>query len=272
MGITHIIRGDDHVSNTPKQLLFYEALGCEPPHFAHMPLMMGKDGSKLSKRHGAVSVSEYKNQGFLPEALSNYLILLGWSPGEGKEIIGLKDASGIFKVEDLGNVQARFDVDKLTWVNGEHIRRKDSAALSGLLLEKYPEYSPADKEYFAKVAELYKERLHLLADFKGLTECFFNDDFPEDPKARKKAEKYLADENVGKAFGELKDALSASADFSKGSVENICRNIAEKYNIKPAALIHPTRFAVSGMSHGAGLFEMMELLGKDRVLKRLGKI
>ena len=272
MKITHVIRGDDHVSNTPKQILFYEALGIRPPHFAHMPLMMGKDGSKLSKRHGAVAVFEYKKSGFLPEALSNYLMLLGWTPGEAKEIITLEEAAKAFKVEDIGDVQARFDVDKLRWINSEYIKNKSTEELTQMLKSADKTIAGSDKAYLEKVVELYKTRFRTFDEFEELTKCFFTDDFPTDEKSQKKLNKHLKDNETKKALSEFKDELQKLTDFDKEKVEKVCRRVAEKHKLKPAAVIHPTRVAISGKTAGAGLFEMMELLGKDKVTERLTKV
>ncbi len=269
MGITHVIRGADHISNTPKQLLFYEALELNPPKFAHMPLMMGKDGAKLSKRHGAVAVVEYKKEGFLPEALSNYLLLLGWSPGKDREIISLEEVIKLFKIEDISNVQARFDIDKLRWINGECIKNKDTKVLANLLKDKVAK--DINQNYLEKVVDLYKTRFHTLSELTTLTKAFFIEDFPIDVEAQKKLEKYLKDSKTKKAFAEFKTDLEKLKNFNKENIEKICRDIAKKYNIKPAAIIHPTRVAISGKIVGAGLFEMMELLGKKKVLERLEK-
>ncbi|MGB2705267.1 MAG: glutamate--tRNA ligase [Candidatus Omnitrophota bacterium] len=272
MRITHIIRGDDHLSNTPKQLLFYEALGIKPPQFAHMPLMMGKDGAKLSKRHGAVAVYEYKKEGFLPEALSNYLLLLGWSPGENREIIGLEEAVKLFDIKDLGNVQARFDTDKLKWINSEHIRKKKATELASLLKSRDKELAEQDPAYLEKVVDLYKTRFRTLNEFTSLAQCFFSDDFPTDSDAQKKLDKYLKDGKTKKALVEFNSELEKLSRFNKEEIEKVCRSVAGKHNIKPAAIIHPTRVAISGKAVGAGLFEMMELLGREKVAARLEKI
>ena len=269
MRITHVIRGDDHISNTPKQLLFYKALGIEPPKFAHMPLMMGKDGSKLSKRHGAVAVVEYKKERFLPEALSNYLLLLGWSPGENKEIISLEDAKKTFKIEDLSNVQAKFDIDKLKWINAEHIKGKDTKKLTELLISAGNLDSSIDRGYLEKVVDLYKTRFRTLSEFAGLTQCFFKDDFPVDKDAKKKFDKHVKDEKTKKALSEFKKELEKLKNFTKEEIEKICRALAENHGIKTAAIIHSTRVSISGKTVGAGLFEMMELLGREKVVARL---
>lgn len=270
--ITHIIRGDDHISNTPKQLLIYEALEFKMPKFAHMPLMMGKDGSKLSKRHGACAVFEYKNEGFLPEALSNYLILLGWSPSENREIISLKEAVKLFKVEDLGDVQVQFDIDKLRWINAEYIKNKSTGELAQILRAMDKTVCKADGTYLEKVVELYKTRFRTLAEFAPLTMSFFTDDFPVNKDAQKKYNKYLKEKNTKNALLEFKETLHKLDNFNKENIENICKCVATKYKIKPAAIIHTVRIVISGMTRGAGLFEMMEILGKEKVINRLEKI
>jgi glutamyl-tRNA synthetase len=272
MNITHIIRGDDHVSNTPKQMLLYEALGLRIPHFAHMPLMMGKDGAKLSKRHGAVAVSEYRNEGFLPQALANYLALLGWSPGGDRELITMEEAIRLFDVAHLSDVQARFDIDKLKWINGEYIKKMHTADLAELLRKTGRVGGAADQHYVEKVTELYKTRFRTLNEFTFLTEGFFKDDFQTEEAALKKRDTYLGDETTKRAISEFAGKLEQLEPFEKEAIEKACRNLAETYNIKPATIIHPTRVALSGRTAGAGLFEMMELLGKVRVVERLKKL
>ena len=272
MQITHIIRGDDHISNTPKQILFYEAMGLEPPHFAHMPLMMGSDGAKLSKRHGGVSVEEYKKEGFLPEALANYLMLLGWSPGEDKEIISLKEAVKIFDITDLKDVQAMFDVQKLRWLNGEYIMAKSTEELTPLvkstLIASGMEEGRIDNEMLTKLVELYKVRMKTLSDFAELTDFFFKDEYVIDEKG---VRKYLTDDGVKENLKIFAEKIEKLEDFSHENIEKVCRDISEERSLKAAQIIHPTRVAVSGKMKGAGLFEMMEVLGKKKVIERRRK-
>jgi glutamyl-tRNA synthetase len=270
--ITHIIRGDDHISNTPKQILFYEAMSITPPKFAHMPLMMGADGAKLSKRHGGVSVEEYKKEGFLPEALANYLLLLGWSPGEDKEIISLEEAVKIFDIADMTDVQAKFDVQKLRWLNGEYIMAKSAEELTPLvkntLIASGMEEEKIDGEMLAKLVELYKVRMKTLSDFVELTDFFFKDDYIVDEKGVKK---YLTDDGVKENLKIFAERIEKLEDFSHENIEKVCRDISEERSLKAAQIIHPTRVAVSGKMKGAGLFEMMEVLGKQKVLERMRK-
>ena len=272
MGITHIIRGDDHLSNTPKQMLFYRAMGLEAPAFAHMPLMMGVDGAKLSKRHGAVAIEEYRREGFLPEALANYLMLLGWSPGDDNQVISLDKAVKVFELEDMRDVQARFDVQKLRWLNGEYIMRKTTEEMLPLVKKQMSasgrDLAGSDDKRLMKLIDLYKVRIKTLDEFGGLTECFFRDDFAVDEKARAKyLDKKDNRENV-RVFAEKLEALEP---FTHEEIESVCRRIAEERGLKAAGIIHPTRVAISGSTQGAGLFEMMEVLGKEKVIERMKK-
>lgn len=272
MGITHIIRGDDHISNTPKQALFYEALGHDLPSFAHIPLMMGTDGAKLSKRHGAVAVEEYRNEGYLPEALVNYLVLLGWNPGDEREILSLEEAVKLFTIEKMSDVQARFDVQKLRWMNAEYIKAGPAGGLLPLVRRHLTNagYDTAalPEGTLIKLIELYKVRIKTISEFPALTACFFTDDYSFEEKGSRK---YLEPaENRGnlKVFA---DRLENIDEFTSARIEDVCRQVAEERELKAAQIIHPTRMAISGTTQGAGLFEMMEILGKDKVLSRMRK-
>lgn len=271
LGVTHIIRGDDHVSNTPKQVLFYEALGAVPPVFGHMPLIMGIDGAKLSKRHGGVSVEEYKQEGFLPEALTNYLLLLGWSPGEDREIISLEEAVKLFDIKDMKGVQAKFDIQKLRWVNGEYIMGKTPDDLLPLVKERLAgtaERGTDDDERLKKIIALFQPRAKTLSEMISMTDYFFTDSYTVDEKGK---EKYLTGDDDLKAVKLFAEKLDAAEEFTHGSAEEICRALAGELGVKAGAVIHPTRMALSGKTAGAGLFEMMEVLGKDKVLERMRK-
>ncbi|MDH7512501.1 MAG: glutamate--tRNA ligase [Clostridiales bacterium] len=270
LAITHILRGDDHISNTPKQILFYEALGLAPPRFGHMPLILGPDGSKLSKRHGGVSVEEYRKEGFLPEALVNHLILLGWFPGEEHEILAPEEAVRLFDIADLNAVQAKFDIQKLRWLNAEHIMRKKTEDLLPLIKEQLSaaglDFAGLGGDHLLKLIDLYKVRMKTLREFVSLTECFFRDDFNVEEEGRKK---YLDKAESKENIGLLADRLEALEEFTAAAIEEACRRLAEEKGLKPVSLIHPARMAVSGRTSGAGLFEMMELLGREKVLTRL---
>ena len=268
LGITHILRGDDHVSNTPKQILFYEALGLPIPEFGHMPLILGRDGAKLSKRHGGVSVREYRDEGFLPEALANYLILLGWMPKDGKEIIPQERAVREFEITSMNDVQAKFDLDKLRWINSEYICAAPDERLLPLVKDRLKaagfDLSGRDDVYVANVLGLYRVRIKTLAELPAMTDFFFRDDFAME-EGRNQLERPGARENVG-LFAARLEAL---AEFRHDALESACRELAAEKGLKPADIIHPTRAAVSGRTKGAGLFEMMEVLGKETVVKRM---
>lgn len=270
MEITHILRGDDHISNTPKQILFYEALELTPPKFGHMPLILGQDGAKLSKRHGGVSVEEYKREGFLPEALANYLILLGWFPGEDHEVLSMDEAVKLFDISDMSDVQAKFDIQKLRWLNGEYIMKKTTEKLLPLIKEQLLtagfDMSGVTDDYISKLVDLYKIRIKTLRELGELADWFFKDDFTMDEEGKRK---YLDKEENKDNIRIFVDRLDGLEDFSHENIEKICRDIAEERELKAADIIHPTRLAISGKTKGAGLFEVMELLGKEKVIKRM---
>lgn len=269
-GITHILRGDDHISNTPKQILFYQAFGLTPPRFGHMPLILGADGSKLSKRHGGVSVTEYRDEGFLPAALANYLILLGWTPPGEREILDLAEAARLFTVEAMSGVQAKFDLLKLKWMNGEYIQKLPSEEyvrrLAGQLRADGldPDRLPADR--LAAAAEQYRVRIKTLREFGQLADFFFRDDYAVEEEGRRK---HLEPAESRAALALFASRLAGLADFRHDAIEALCRDLAAEAGLKPAALIHPARLAVSGKTRGAGLFEILELLGRDAVLRRM---
>ncbi|MDD8027184.1 MAG: glutamate--tRNA ligase [Acidobacteriota bacterium] len=269
-GVTHILRGDDHISNTPKQILFYEAFGFPQPHFGHMPLILGPDGSKLSKRHGGVSVTEYKAEGFLPAALANYLILLGWTPPGEREILSLQETAEIFRIEDMSGVQAKFDVQKLKWMNGEYILKLPAAEYAARITAQLrsdgldPDHVPAER--LAQAAELYRVRIKTLREFGPLADFFFRDDFAVDEEGQAK---HLGTAEGKAALALFADRLAGLDEWRHDTIEALCRELAQEKGLKPAALIHPARMAVSGKTKGAGLFEIMELLGRETVLRRM---
>jgi glutamyl-tRNA synthetase len=269
MGITHILRGDDHISNTPKQILLYEAFGLKPPLFGHMPLILGPDGSKLSKRHGGVSVEEYKKEGFLPEALANYLILLGWMPRDGREVMSLGEAVRLFEISEMNDVQAKFDLQKLRWLNGEYIMKKPDAELLPLARRQLEaagiDPGLVDDGYLARVLGLYRVRLKTLGEFPGMTDFFFRDDFPVEEEGGKN----LEDAESRRDLAELADRLAGLEPFRHEEIEQVFRDFAGERGLKAGRVIHPARMAVSGKTKGAGLFEMMEVLGRERTLERM---
>jgi glutamyl-tRNA synthetase len=272
LGITHILRGDDHVSNTPKQILFYEAMGLAAPEFGHMPLILGQDGAKLSKRHGGVSVREYRAEGFLPEALANYLILLGWMPKDEQELMPLDRAVQEFEIGAMNDVQAKFDIQKLRWINGEYIMKADAARLlpevKARLTSAGIDVSSRSDAYLAAVLDLYRVRVKTLGELPAMTDFFFKEDFAVEDEGRAHLDKPGARENVGLFAARLEPL----AGFTHDALESACRDLAAEKGLKAGVIIHPTRMAVSGKTKGAGLFEMMEILGKETVLKRMRSV
>jgi glutamyl-tRNA synthetase len=267
--ISHILRGDDHISNTPKQILFYEALGLAPPRFGHMPLIMGADGAKLSKRHGGVSVREYKSEGFLPEALANYLFLLGWTPPTETEVHLLAEAAKLFEISAMNDVQAKFDIQKLKWINGEYIMKKSAAELLPPIKDQLASEgwgAGMSDDELSKLIDMYKIRIKTFREFTELTESFFKDDFAVEEEAKKK---YLDRPESRDLLRELAGRLETLDDFKQEKIEAVCRSLAQARGLKAADLIHPSRLAVTGKTRGAGLFELMELLGREKVIRRL---
>ncbi|MDP3730147.1 MAG: glutamate--tRNA ligase [Candidatus Omnitrophota bacterium] len=272
MQITHVIRGDDHISNTPKQVMLYEALGLGLPKFAHIPMILSKDGGRMSKRHGATSIFEYKNMGFLPEALVNYLSLMGWAPGNDVEILPIEEIVKLFDVKDVNKTGAIFDMDKLSWINGQYIKNMEINALTDkvevFLKDRNIIQDNFDRMKLIEIIKIYKERMRILEDFIGAYRIFFSDELEYDEKA---VEKHLKKPNSKEIINRCKSAIEADAKFDKVSIEEAYRKLADELKIKAAELIHPTRVAISGKTVGAGLFDMMELLGREKVLKRLAK-
>jgi len=269
MEITHVIRGDDHISNTPKQILVYRALGWNEPAFAHVPLILGQDRSKLSKRHGAVAVSYYRDEGILPEAFVNFLALLGWSPGEDREIFSMDELIKVFSLDRVGKKPAIFDINKLLWMNQEYIRKLDNEELveriipylkmSGLIGDEF------DRDYISRVVHLMKERLQTLRDLEKIGYYYFKDDFDYDPKGLRKR----IYPGVEKRLEMVIEELEKIDEWNEKACEYVVRSIAEKEACKAGEIIHPIRLGISGMTFGPGLFELMELLGKTRVINRL---
>jgi glutamyl-tRNA synthetase len=272
MGITHVIRGDDHISNTPKQVMLYEALGFKLPKFAHIPLILSKDGGRLSKRHGATSITEYKNMGFLPDALVNYLSLMGWAPGNDVEILPIEEIIKLFDVKDVNKTGAIFDMDKLSWMNGQYIKDMDL----GRLVERSEEYLKSrsvvdakfNKDKWTAIIAAYKERTRTLEDLVSVYKIFFHDELEYDEKA---VEKYLRKPGSKDIISRCKKALEGCNPFDKTITEAAYRKLADELKVKAAELIHPTRVAISGKTVGSGLFDMIELLGRDKVIARLSK-
>ncbi len=270
MKITHVIRGDDHISNTPRQILLYEAFGWTPPEFGHLPLVFGPDKTPLSKRHTAVSLAQYCKDGFLPEAILNYLALLGWSPRTAKEMFSPAELQAEFSLEGVNQTNACFDLEKLKWLNAEHIRalgQDDYAARLGVFLVDSGFARMASEHNFRSVALLYRERIRTFREFPSQTQFFFSEKISFDLEA---VRKYLRGDAVSQNLRAWREVLAEEGDFTNpAGLEALLRRTAEKLGIKAGDLIHPMRVAISGRSVTPGVFDVMSVLGRDRVLERL---
>lgn len=267
MKITHVIRGDDHISNTNKQVAVYDALGVKPPKFAHIPLILGPDKAPLSKRFGAVSINDYRKMGYLPQALVNYLSLLGWSPGDNKEFMSVEEIVKKFSLKRINKTGAEFNQDKLRWINGEHIRKltPDEFVKIGRDFVK----TDCDETWFRKFAELYHPRVKTLVEFKEEFGIFTSDDAQYNEEA---VEKFLKKDKVSDILSMTKKRLEKIDSFTQENIETVARALIEELKIESADLIHPLRVAVTGKAVSAGVFEVLALLGKDKVIKRLDNI
>lgn len=268
MGITHVIRGEDHISNTPKQILVYEALGFKVPKFGHLPLIMGADGARLSKRFGAVAVSDYRGEGFLPEALVNYLMLLGWSPGN-QEIVGLQAACAKFSIKKVNKTAAQFNMEKLKWTNGQYVKACDTARLTDLIIPLLQEEGliPAtyDRASIEAAVQLFKGRMMTLRDFIERAGFLFVKELSLSDEI--KAE--LGAKDLACAFGLLADRLEKVEPFDIASAENVFRALVAELGMPSGDLVHPVRLAISASTVGPGLFETMAVLGRERTVGRL---
>jgi len=268
MAISHVIRGDDHLSNTPKQLLIFKALGAKAPLYAHLPLIMGYDGKRLSKRHGATSVAEFQNEGILPEALLNHLALLGWSPKDDTEFMDIDELIRRFKIEHVSKRSAIFDHKKLIWLNGMHLSAKSTKDLIPIVSA---EWGLAGKDevnevFLSKVLELVKARAKTKEELINFGKYFFEDPDSYDEKGKNK---YWSENSVNSNIKKLVKNLEELNLFNEENIEKVLRSTAETFEIKASELIHPVRLALTGHSVSPSLFEIMELLGKAISLRRL---
>jgi len=275
MEITHIIRGDDHLSNTPKQILLHRALGMEPPTFAHLPLILGNDKKRLSKRHGAVSVLEYREMGIVPDAMFNFLALLGWSPGGDLEVLSREELVRLFSFEGIGKAGAVFDLQKLTWLSGQYILRASAEDLLPRLRPFFesaelwdPAFEGSRKAWFASLVELFRPRCRTYVEFVDAMRPFLSDDFSYEEDA---ARKHFKDPDVLARLRSLRAVLAGTPEWADQAIEASTRRLAESLGLSAGKLIHPTRVALTGRGVSPGLFEVMIALGRDRTLARLDR-
>lgn len=273
MRISHIIRAEEHLSNTPRQILVYQALGYQVPVFAHVSMILAPDRSKLSKRHGATSVEEFRDGGYLPAALINYLALLGWSPEGEEEIFSLPELVNQFTLERVGKTAAIYDIKKLTWMNGHYLNEEDLDRIVELaipffqrknLISENP--SQEEMDYLRKVVEAVRSRVKTLAEVADAAEYFFVDEFSYDEKG---VRKHFRKEKAAEYLSKAKERLAALSDFTLETTETAYRDLSEELGIKAAEIIHPTRLAISGRTMGPGLFDIMVILGKEKTLERM---
>ena len=269
MAITDVIRGDDHISNTPKHVLLFEAVGAAVPRFAHVPLILGTDKKRLSKRHGATSVTEYQRQGYLPEAMVNFLALLGWSPGDDRELLTTDELIASFSLEQISGGNAVFDTEKLDWMNGQYIARMPvdelARAVEPYLIEAGLTLPGAVAER-NRLLDLLRPRAKRLTDFVELARPFIVDNVEYENEA---IEKYLRVPGLVDHVDALVNALRTAVPFDEPHVEAAVRGTASERGVKAGALIHATRVAVTGRSTSPGIFEVLALLGRERTTARL---
>jgi glutamyl-tRNA synthetase len=270
MRLTHVIRGADHISNTPKQVLQYRALGERLPVFAHLPLILGPDKSRLSKRHGATSVLAYQDMGIVPEAFRNFLALLGWTPGKAdREIFSSEELIALFSLDGISRSNAVFDNDKLAWFNTEWIRRYSPEQLLPLIEEEWVRAgfcSDRSREEILSTIALLQARARSLKDFAQAFRGYFSEEYEFDTAA---VAKFLADDRSRGLLVELGDRYEQVDEFTEAGAEQLLRAFAEEKGVKAGALINGSRVALTGQGVAPSLFAVMAALGKERVVKRL---
>jgi glutamyl-tRNA synthetase len=269
MGITHNIRGDDHLANTPKQVLIYQALGYAPPRFAHVPLILGLDRARLSKRHGATSVLSYRDDGYLPDALNNYLARLGWSHGD-QEIFSRAELIEKFSLEHVGSSAGVFDPEKLEWVNAQHLKRTPPAELARLLrpfIAARGWRAPGDEAWLAAMAATLQERAKTLVDLLDQAAFYFTDEVAIAPEA---AAKHLAKASPP-AMRDLRDGLAALPEWSAAGIQQAFESVLARHQLGLGKIAQPVRVALTGGTVSPGIFEVADVLGRERTLERLDR-
>jgi len=271
MKISHVIRGEDHLSNTPKHIEIFRALGATPPRYAHIPLILNKDSSKMSKRDEGARVEYYIHRGYLPAAVRNYLCLLGWSPKDNREKIDIEEIIRIFDLNHVGRSHATFDPDKLHWLNGEYARELSdsefydlaSAKLksSGVKIQNYPE------EYVRAALQTCKGKINTFDELPAYCGFYFTDDVAFNPEG---VAKHFNAENKPR-LNAVRGALAALENFNTSEVEATLKATATTLGVKVGALVHPTRLAVTGSNVGPSLYHLLEVLGKEKVLARIDR-
>jgi glutamyl-tRNA synthetase len=269
MKISHVIRGEDHLSNTPKHIEIIRALGATPPHYAHIPLILNRDGSKMSKRDEGARVEYYIRRGYLPAAVRNYLCLLGWSPKDNREKINIKEITRVFDLSNIGRSSATFDPAKLHWLNGEYARELSDTEFydlavsklksSGVKVDDFPE------NYVRGALQTCKGKINTFDELPAYCGFYFTDNFSYNPEG---AAKHFTAENKPKLQA-VRDALNALKVFDVAEIEATLKRTAGKLGVKVGAIVHPTRLAVTGSNVGPSLYHLLEVLGKEKVVARI---
>jgi glutamyl-tRNA synthetase len=282
MTVSHVIRGADHLSNTSKHVLLYQALGQTVPVFCHLPLILGTDKKRLSKRHGAASVVEYSQQGFLPEAVRNYLALLGWSPEGDDEILRGMALVNRFDLSRINKANAIFDVSKLRWMNKRYLSSEPASDLAPRVRNRLrthglwrPAWDGEDRAWFLGVVDLLKSRVEDLNDFAAYGQPFFADEFEYEAGAVEKflkLENQIAEKNLKKALFELRNDYGQLEPFDLKTTEAVLRSLAERYELKTGTFIGAVRLALTGRSKAPGIFDVVVTLGKEKTIERLDRL
>ncbi len=272
MEISHVLRAEEHLSNTPKQILVYEALGCQPPRFGHLPMILAPDRSKLSKRHGATSVEEFRADGYMPESIINYLTLLGWAPGDEQEFFTLDESRELFSLDKVSKKAAVYDVKKLTWMNGQYLSSLDNKKVveqavpflveAGLVTA---DEAKARHDYLAGLIDVVRVRVKTLKELAEAAAPFFRELSGYDEKG---AEKYFKPESAARLVA-CREAIEKAPEFTAAALEDAYTALSEALGLKLADLVHPSRLALTGKTVSPGLFDVMLLLGREKTLARL---
>jgi glutamyl-tRNA synthetase len=268
MKISHVIRGEDHLTNTSKHVALYQALEIEPPRFAHIPLILNRDGSKMSKRDEGSSISTYIEQGYAPEAVRNYLCLLGWSPKDNREKLDIEETIQLFDLQKVNRRNASFDLDKCYWLNGQYVAQMPVSRFRELSLPfiERAGIQITDDAYLVEVLKIVQEKIKLLKDVPDWIGYFFTEDYEYDPEA---VTKTFAGPEIMAWLGKLRETYQSVLEWNAQTLESALNTLATSIPCKTGELIHPARLAVSGRSVGPSLYHMLEVLGRERVLARL---
>ncbi|NLO18440.1 MAG: glutamate--tRNA ligase [Ignavibacteria bacterium] len=269
MKISHVIRGEEWLPSTPKHILLYEAFNWAPPHFAHLPLLLNKDKTKLSKRQGSVAVEDFRDKGYLSDALVNFVALLGWNPSADREIYAIQELIEHFSLEKINKAGAVFDVQKLDWMNQQYLKNLPNETVALLIASELEKLgiAPQPKSYLEKVAPLFKERVLFVSEIVANADYMFSQPKDFEEEYFKKHWK----ENTKELISQLIKAIEEIDDFFHSAIQEKIKQFNEEHNIKLKEIIHPIRLMITGKSAGAGMFETMEVLGKSECIKRMNK-